>query len=160
MSIPRRLLPALLLPTLALASCNYGSIPNEANIDINGEYVGRIVGQDGKSALLDVTVVEKDLRVTGTVKSRDTGETFNAVGTRSVYDASPVTTDMTADLGSGSACEGGFTDKYVIRATFVRKSRYTGAGATGNVTHSVCNASTKLYGYASFNSGSLELSRK
>ncbi|UQN06963.1 hypothetical protein [Deinococcus sp. QL22] len=160
MPTSRRLLPALWLPALALASCNYGSISNEANIDISGEYVGRIVGSDGKSALLDVTVAEKDLRVTGTVKSRDTGETFNVVGTRSVYDASPVTADMTADLGSGSVCEGGFTDKYVIRATFIRGNRYTGAGATGYVTHSVCKASTKSYDYSAFNSGSLELSRK
>jgi hypothetical protein len=160
MSIPRRLLPALLLPTLALASCNYGSIPNEANIDISGDYVGRIVGSDGKSALLDVTVVEQDLRVTGTVKSRDTGETFNLVGTRSVYDASPVTADMTSDLGSGSVCEGGFVNKYIVRAYFVRGSRSSGAGATGSITHLVCNATTKYYDYVPFNSGNLELARK
>ncbi|ANE43011.1 hypothetical protein [Deinococcus puniceus] len=160
MPISRRLLPALLLPALALASCNYGSIPNEANIDISGDYVGRIVGSDGKSALLDVTVVEKDLRVTGTVKSRDTGETFNVVGTRSVYNASPVTADMTAELGSGSVCEGGFTNRYVIEATFIRGSRYSGAGATGYVNHSVCNAGSKTYERVQFNSGSLELARK
>lgn len=160
MPISRRLLPALLLPSLALASCGWGAIPNDQNINISGNYVGRIVGQDGKSALLDVTVAEKDLRVTGTVKSRDTGEIFNLVGTRSVYDASPVTADLTADIGSGSVCEGGFTDKYIVRAYFVRGSRVSGAGATGSITHLICTASTKNYDYTPFNSGNLELAPK
>lgn len=155
----RHLLPALTLTAALLASCG-SYLPDQPNIDIGGSYVGRIIGAEGRTALLDVTVQEKDLRVSAAVTSRDTGQTFTLVGTRSVYNASPVTVDTVAELGSGSVCPGGFTERYQVRATFERAGRSGPVGARGSVTHQTCDAATRLYQYDSVNSGTLELTRR
>ncbi|GBF05335.1 hypothetical protein DAERI_040095 [Deinococcus aerius] len=156
----RPTLPALALAvSVALSACG-SLLPDEPNIDISGSYVGRIVGSDGRSALLDVTVQEKDLRVTASVTSRDTGQSFTLTGTRSVYDASPVTVDTVAELGTGSACAGGFTERYQVRATFSRAGRTGSVGAQGYVNHQTCNAATGRYEDVTLNSGSLELTRR
>lgn len=155
--------PQTVLPLLALAallpSCDWmvAPVPTGPNIDINGNYTGRLVGSDNKTALLDVTIVEKEMRVTATVKSLDNGQTFTLTGTRSVYNSSPVSVNVTADLGSGSVCTGGFTEKYSVSATFYTYKKDTGSGY---VNHLSCNASTRQYEQSSFNYGSLELARK
>lgn len=150
---------ALGLSACLLASCNaFSPIPNDADIDVNGDYVGRLVGANNDSAVLDIKIVEKDLAVTGTVKSRATGDSYTLTGSRSVYRASPVTLNATANLGSGSGCPGGFTEHYGVQVTFYNSSRYSGAGGTGSVTHTVCVAGQMQP--SQINSGQLELTRK
>lgn len=153
--IPRPLLPLFALVCL-LPACNLSPIPNERNIDVNGSYTGRIVGPDNTSALLDVTIQEKNLQVTSTVHSRTTGESFTLSGTRSVYNASPVTVNVTSNLGSGSACSGGFTEQYSVNVTFYASKQDS---ASGYVTHNVCNATSKQFERSNVNSGGLELVR-
>ncbi|GAA5514886.1 hypothetical protein Dcar01_03650 [Deinococcus carri] len=155
----RHLLPVLTLTTALLASCG-SYLPDQPDIDVGGSYVGRIIGSEGRTALLDVTVQEKDLRVSATVTSRETGQSFTLVGTRSVYKSSPVTVDTLAELGSGSVCPGGFTERYQVRATFERAGRGGPVGARGAVLHQTCDAATSLYQYDSANSGMLELTRR
>ncbi len=149
------MLPLLALSAL-LSACGGWPVPNEPNININGSYTGRLVGYDNTSALLDVTIVEKDLRVTATVKSRETGETFTLSGTRSVYNASPVTVNATANLGSGSPCAGGVTEQYGVSLSFYPTKQSSG---TGYVTHQTCNKTNQQFERNNFNSGSLELVR-
>lgn len=151
------MLPLLAFATLLSACSSWFPPVNGPNIDINGHYNGRLVGYDNKTALLDVTIVEKDLRVTTTVKSLENGQTFTLMGTRSVYDASPVAVNVTADLGSGSNCQGGFTDKYSVLVNFYTYKKDIG---NGTVNHTSCNASTGQFEQNSFNTGSLELARK
>ena len=157
-----RLLPSVLalgLSATLLSACNaFSPIPNDADIDVNGKYTGRLVGLNNDSALLDVTIVEKDLSVTGTVRSRVTGDSYALTGTRSVYKASPVVVNATSNLGSGSACPGGFTDRYGVMVTFYNVSRHSGAGGSGFVNHDVCVAGQ--WERSDFNSGQLELTRQ
>lgn len=157
----RSLLPVLTagLSVCVLASCNaFSPIPGDADIDVNGNYTGRLIGQDNDSAILDITIVERDLAVTGTVRSRATGDSYTLTGTRSVYRASPVDLNATANLGSGSACPGGFTDRYGVQVTFYAASKYSGAGGTGTVNHEVC--ASGQWQRTELNSGRLELTRK
>lgn len=157
----RLLLPVLTagLSVCVLASCNaFSPIPNEADINVNGSYTGRLVGQNNDSAVLDITIVEKDLAVTGTVKSRATGDSYTLTGTRSVYKASPVTLNATSNLGGGSACPGGFTERYGVQVTFYNVSKYSGAGGTGFVNHDICKSGQ--WERTELNSGQLELARK
>lgn len=141
-----------------LTSCNFfWPVPDDRNIDINGTYAGRLIGSDNRTALLDVTIQEKDQRVSVTVKSQETGATFTLSGTRSVYDASPVTVNVNADLGTGSVCAGGLTDRYKVNVIFYAAKRDSG---TGYVTHEVCNATTRNFENTNFNAGTLEITRK
>lgn len=157
-----RLLPSVLalgLSASLLSACNaFSPIPNDADIDVNGRYTGRLVGLDNDSALLDVTIVEKNLEVTGTVTSRVTGDSYTLTGTRSVYKASPVVVNATSTLGSGSACPGGFTERYGVQVTFYNASRYSGAGGSGFVNHDICVAGQ--WERSDVNSGQLELTRQ
>ncbi|EYB68183.1 hypothetical protein DEIPH_ctg025orf0013 [Deinococcus phoenicis] len=151
--------PALFLIAPLLAACG-SSLLEQPNIDLSGSYVGRIVGQDGRSALIDVAVQEKDLRVSAAMTSRETGQSFTLVGTRSVYKASPVTVNTLAELGSGSACPGGFTERYQVQAVFERAGRNGAVGARGYVAYQTCDATTGGYSPSALNSGTLELTHR
>lgn len=154
----KRLIGLSLLALVALLpACAWDPIPRGPNINVNGTYLGRIVGSNNQSALLDVTVVEKNLNVTATVTSRTTQETFTMLGTRSVYDASPVRVNVMTSLGSGSRCAGGVQERYGVDVSFYKDKKDVGLG---NVTHEVCNASTGQFEHSSVNSGALELTRK
>lgn len=152
--------PYLLVSGLAaalLTSCGLWGIPTQRNIDLNGTYSGRLIGPDNRTALLDVSIEEKDLRTKVSVKSLETGETFVLNGTRSVYDASPVTVNVNAEVGSGSNCRGGYTDLYRAEVTFYASKQ---DGGRGYVYHDVCDAATGQFVSSALNAGNLEITRK
>lgn len=151
----------LLVGMLAVVGCTPApAIPNAPDINVNGSYTARIVGLDSSSALLDVTIVEKNLAVTATVKSRDTGQVVTLTGTRSVYKASPVEMNLTQELGSGSPCERGSTERYAVNATFYAQSQNSGEGAKGSARHEVCDPASGLFRPIAAGTGSLELVRQ
>lgn len=151
----------LLIGMLVLAGCTpTPSIPNGPDFNVNGSYTGRIVGLDGSSALLDVTITEQNLAVTATVKSRDTGQVVTLSGTRSVYKASPVEVNLTQELGTGSPCERGSTERYAVSATFYAQGQNSGEGARGSARHEVCDPASGLFRSVAAGTGSLELVRQ
>lgn len=153
-----RPLGLLVLALIAgLPACAWDPIPRQQDINVNGIYLGRIIGSNNQSALLDVTIVEKDRNVSATVTSQTTRETFTLTGTRSIYDASPVRVNATANIGSGSTCPGGFKETYAVDVSFYISRKDSG---TGYVTHALCNALSDNYERSEVNSGSLELVRK
>lgn len=156
----------LLAPALAaaLVACTQSapapSTDLTADFDISGTYVGRVVSDNGHSTLLDADVREQNLNVTVRVKLRDTGETYLLTGTRSVFAFSPVQVDTATELGSGSPCEGGFTERLILRASFQRIAPNNVSTARGYLTHLRCNASEGFYLPDSTRSGFIELSRR
>ncbi|MFC6591467.1 hypothetical protein ACFP81_05195 [Deinococcus lacus] len=144
--------------SLVLASCSFSPVPTEPNIDINGAFLGRLVNQQNETALLDISLVEKDLRVTATVKSRENGRTYTLSGTRSVYNASPVTVNLTAEEGSGSVCPGGLTDKFSVSVVFYASKR--GDSGNGYVNHLQCDTTSGSYLSVQEDAGNLEVVRK
>lgn len=154
----------LLAPALAaaLVACTQSapapSTDPTADFNISGTYVGRIVGDNGRSVLLDAEVREQDLNVTVRAKRRDTGEAYLLTGTRSVFASSPVQVDAVAELGSGSPCEGGFTDRLILRALFQKVPPGNVPAARGSLIHLKCNASERFYFPDYAQSGFLELS--
>lgn len=157
-----RLLPLAPALTAALVACTQpvATPPTDAaaDYDISGTYVGRIVGDSGRSMLLDAEVREQTLNVTVRAKLRDTGETYVLTGTRSVFASSPVQVDAVAELGSGSVCEGGFTDRLILRAQFQKMPPTNVSTARGSLVHLKCNAGERFYFPDYAQSGFLELS--
>ncbi|MFC6617485.1 hypothetical protein [Deinococcus radiophilus] len=123
------------------------------DINVNGQYVGRVIGPDRSTALLDVSVVGKDLAVTATVKSRANGGTYVVKGSRSVYRSTPVQLNLVSEFGEGSC--GGFAHKYTAQVTFVEYER---GSAPGTVNRSTCQSGE--WQPDQQNRGQLELTRK
>ncbi len=127
------------------------SSPGGPDIDINGAFLGRVADQ-GRSALLDVTVQEKGDRVNATVYVQDTKETLRLSGTRSLSKTSPVTVDISKrTTDPASSCQGNFSEEYLVQAIF-----YDADHANGFVRRVGC-----LDGKAQVvDGGNLELVRK
>ncbi len=153
-------LPLALLGLLASCGALRDGLPNGADIDVNGSYTGRIVGSDGRSILLDTTLVEQNERFTATVRSPDNGQVLTLQGTRSVHKASPVSVDVVQETGGGSACARGLTDRYQVDVTFYARSEYSSEGARGVAQHEVCDTASGTSVQITDGSGSLELVRK
>ena len=137
-----------------LSGCNtYRPFGQGADIDINGEYVGRVIGNMQDSAVLDVTVLERDLAVTATIKSRANGQTYRLTGTRSVYRSTPVQVNLAGSFGVVQC--NGYAERYTAAVTFVEFER---GSAEGYMNHFTCVAGQWQGEYD--NSGRLELTRK
>lgn len=147
---------------LLLGACGYSPpLPEEPDIDINGTYLGRIVGPDQRSALLDVTLNEQNLTVTATVTSQATGQRVTLTGTRSVYRASPVTVNATSEVTApDSPCERRVTERYAVAVTFYAANGSRDEGARGSARHEVCDPATRLLRPVSDGTGELELIRR
>lgn len=157
----RRVLPAATL-CLVLGSCAFGPpLPEEPDIEIDGTYLGRIVGADQRSALLDVVLREEDLNVTATVTSRANGQTVTLTGTRSVYRASPVTVNVTQEITApDSPCVRRVTERYAVGVTFYAANSSRDEGALGYAHHEVCDRKTATLVVVNDGTGSLELIRQ
>ncbi|WP_293911064.1 hypothetical protein [Deinococcus sp.] len=153
------LLPVL---TLGLSGCwgSYSSLPSQKEIDVNGNYDGRILGNSNASALLDITLVEKNRDITAVVKSGGNGQTYTLTGTRSVYNTSPVSVNLNGSFGSGSACPGGFAESYSVSARI--EYGYDKAAnqvlGSGSVERKTCVGGTLTRD--TDNSGQIELTKK
>jgi hypothetical protein len=159
---PRRVrsLVFLALLALGLSGCYYSPLPSEQPINVNGVYIGRLVGNSNDSAALDITLVEQDLAVTAVVKSRANAQTYILSGTRSVYTSSPVTVNITGTAGSGGACANGITDRYSVSAT-IRNGSGSARGqiqGSGTVEHQTCVGGALVR--SDIDSGQLELTKK
>lgn len=86
------------------------AIPNGPDIDLNGHYVGRIVGYNNQTVLVDIQIEVNGYEVTATLSNRGDRKTYRATGTRSVFPGSPVPVNLLSTSGQGSVCEGGFTE--------------------------------------------------
>ena len=86
------------------------AIPNGPDIDLNGHYVGRIVGYNNQTVLVDIQIEVNGYEVATTLSNRGDRKTYRATGTRSVFPGSPVTVNLLSTSGQGSVCEGGFTE--------------------------------------------------
>ena len=130
------------------------------DFDISGNYVARLVGRSGKSVLLDVTLQERELKVTASVKVRETDETYQLTGTRSVFAASPVQVNLYMERGSGSTCQGGFSERLQMRAHFDQPPSGTGVMGRGDLLREVCDAATQRFVPDYDSGGYVELSRR
>ncbi|WP_104990828.1 hypothetical protein [Deinococcus sp. NW-56] len=135
-------------------------IPNQPDLDLSGEYVGRLRGQNNQTGLLDISVKVSGYDVTASVFSRALKQSFQASGTRSIFRASPVTVNLVGQSGQGSACEGGFTELYQVNVTFVRASELSGEGGRGSIQRMICDSVTRQFRPDPQNSGELEVARK
>lgn len=157
-----RSLPALAALCLLLAACSpEPPLPEEPDININGSYTGRIVSADQRSALLDVTLLERNLAVTANVTSRANGQTLVLTGTRSVYKASPVTANAVLEITApDSPCRENVRERYAVGMTFYAKTQSRDEGAKGFASHEVCDPETATFKAIPDGTGQLELVRK
>lgn len=135
-------------------------IPNQPDLDLNGEYIGRLRGYNNQTGLLDLTVKVSGYNMTATVFSRALKQTFEVSGTRSIFRASPVTVNLVGQSGRGSPCEGGFTETYQVTVTFVRASEASGEGGRGSFQRWVCDSLARQFRPDPAASGELEVARK
>ncbi|RJF71929.1 hypothetical protein D3875_10505 [Deinococcus cavernae] len=136
------------------------AIPNGPDIDLGGSYVGRLVGYNNQSALLDIQLEVNGHEVTAALLNRTDRKIYRATGTRSVFPGSPVVVNLLGTSGQGSPCEGGAAEWYIVTATFVSASATTGAGGRGTVQRMICDPLARQFRPDNLNSGSLEIVRK
>lgn len=129
---------------MAALLAGYG-IPLPTNIDlpIDGTYTGRVVGKDGQDRDA-VTVTSSGLRVTATLKNRDTGQEMVLSGQRSA-------------LGGGTPCPDGFTDVSVMDVDFYAAQPGRGLGG---LWHESCDETGACFVARLQGSGLLELNRQ
>lgn len=146
---------SLVLATGLLSGCGV-PLPNGINLEISGQYTGKVIGKDGQS-LYDVTLVTNKLNVTATFRNQATGNEFTLTGQRSIQGATPVQVSATGGIGTGSACPGGFTDMFTLGVSFYASR---GGNGLGNLWHESCDALGQGFVANLNGAGLLELTKK